>query len=439
MEFAEEGGEGATPYEVLLHAAHGRQLDALHAPGRRRGDLEDHAAAARRPAARPLLRARIVGARGGQGARRRATAAGRAVGRMSETADPPPMPQSAAAPSPFPPIAEYAFLSDCHTGALVAPDGAIDWLCVPRFDSPSVFGSLLDREAGFFRLAPFGINHPTSVVYVPGTNVLETTWKTPNGWVVVRDALTMGPRGGEDTITPHTRPPADDDADHMLVRTIECLEGNVEVELVCEPAFDYGRSRRSGSSWGTTVTPQTQAGPARPFVFRPTLRWGSRGAASVRGTCSRKASAPTAPCPGKRASSRRRTPTRRGRAWTRRSGSGGPGSAAPGSRITASATRSSAPRSRSRGSRSCRPGRPWPRSRPRCPRPRAESGTGTTATPGSATRRSPSRRCTTSISTGRPTSSCSSSPTSSRPRTGRCRSCTGSTAGGTSPRRRATS
>jgi alpha,alpha-trehalase len=150
--------------------------------------------------------------------------------------------QSAAAPSPFPPIADYAFLSDCHTGALVAPDGSIDWLCVPRFDAPSVFGSLLDREAGLFRLAPFGTTVPSARYYEPGTNVLLTTWKTPQGWVVVRDALTMGPTTHEDTITPHTRPPTDEDAEHMLVRTVACLEGEVEIELVCEPAFDYGRT-----------------------------------------------------------------------------------------------------------------------------------------------------------------------------------------------------
>jgi alpha,alpha-trehalase len=150
--------------------------------------------------------------------------------------------QSAAAPSPFPPIADFAFLSNCHTGALVAPDGSIDWLCVPRFDAPSVFGSLLDRQAGYFRLGPFGINHPTARVYEPGTNVLSTTWKTPGGWLLVRDALTMGPREGEDRITPHTRPPADDDANHLLVRTVRCLEGTVEIELICEPAFDYGQS-----------------------------------------------------------------------------------------------------------------------------------------------------------------------------------------------------
>ena len=150
-----------------------------------------------------------------------------------------PQPQSSAAPSPFPPIAEYAFISNCHTGALVAPDGAIDWLCVPRFDSPSVFGTLLDRQAGAFRLGPFGINVPSGRIYEPGTNVLLTAWNTPTGWVLIRDALTMGPRDHEDEITPHTRPPADDDAQHMLVRTAVCLEGSVEVELVCEPVFDY--------------------------------------------------------------------------------------------------------------------------------------------------------------------------------------------------------
>jgi GH15 family glucan-1,4-alpha-glucosidase len=152
-----------------------------------------------------------------------------------------PQVQAMPGPSPFAPIADYAFLSNCHTGALVAPDGAVDWLCVPSFDSPSVFGSLLDRGAGAFRLGPFGINHPATRHYEPGTNVLATTWRTPTGWVLVRDALTMGPWDHEDAITPHSRPPADDDADHMLVRMVECLEGRVEVDLVCEPVFDYGR------------------------------------------------------------------------------------------------------------------------------------------------------------------------------------------------------
>jgi len=151
-------------------------------------------------------------------------------------------PQSAAAPSPFPPIEEYALLSDCHTAALVAADGSIDWLCVPRFDAPSVFASLLDREAGSFRLGPFGIHHAASRAYEAGTNVLTTTWRTSSGWLTVRDALTVGPWDHEDRITPHTRPPADDDADHMLVRTVHCVEGRVELELICEPLFDYGRT-----------------------------------------------------------------------------------------------------------------------------------------------------------------------------------------------------
>jgi GH15 family glucan-1,4-alpha-glucosidase len=152
-----------------------------------------------------------------------------------------PVLQSAAMPSPFPPIADYAFLSDCHTGLLMAPDGSINWLCVPRFDAPSVFGTLLDRQAGDLRFGPFGINVPTARIYEPGTNILLTTWKTSSGWVIVRDALILGPRRGVDKITPHTRPPTDEDAEHLLVRVAMCLEGEVEMELTCEPAFDYGR------------------------------------------------------------------------------------------------------------------------------------------------------------------------------------------------------
>ena len=81
--------------------------------------------------------------------------------------------------------------------------------------------------------------------YEPGTNVLLHDLEDAIGLGArSRDALTVGPWDHEDQITPHTRPPADDDADHMLVRTVECLEGQVEVEIVCEPAFDYGRARR---------------------------------------------------------------------------------------------------------------------------------------------------------------------------------------------------
>ncbi len=142
--------------------------------------------------------------------------------------------------SPFPPIADYGFLSDCHTGALVASDGSIEWMCMPHFDSPSVFGALLDRGAGSWRVGPYGVYVPAGRRYVPGTNLIETTWMTPQGWLRVIEGLTIGEWHDNKDGSSHTRPPTDFDADHLLVRVVECVQGQVQVEVVCEPMLDYG-------------------------------------------------------------------------------------------------------------------------------------------------------------------------------------------------------
>jgi GH15 family glucan-1,4-alpha-glucosidase len=146
--------------------------------------------------------------------------------------------------SPFPPIADYGFLSDCETVALVAPSGNVEWLCLPRPDSPSVFGAMLDRAAGHFRVSPVGINVPASRRYLPGTMVLETSWATGAGWIIVRDVLLIGPWHHEhERSHTHRRAPTDYDADHVLLRTVRCVNGEVEVVMECDPAFDYGRHR----------------------------------------------------------------------------------------------------------------------------------------------------------------------------------------------------
>ena len=203
------------------------------------------------------------------------------------------------AASPFPPIADYAFLSDCHTGALVAPDGSVDWLCVPRFDSPSVFGSLLDREAGLFRFGPYGINVPDGEDVRAGNERADDHVADPDRVARGPRRADHGPARRQDTMTPHTRPPADDDADHLLVRTVECLAGTVEVELVCEPVFDYGRTP---ADWKSTRTvPRADAtAPADHPATVPTWRSAWRATGCGPGTCSSRASGPSARCPGRR-------------------------------------------------------------------------------------------------------------------------------------------
>ena len=142
----------------------------------------------------------------------------------------------------FPPIGSYGFLSDCHTAALVSFGGSVEWLCCPRFDSPSAFAALLDRGAGHMTLRPKGVIVPISRRYSPGTLVIETTWVTDTGWVVVKDALTIA----------DWAPP---ESDRSLLRTMTCIDGEVEMEMECLPRFGYGAepARWSGGELGEAV------------------------------------------------------------------------------------------------------------------------------------------------------------------------------------------
>jgi len=142
----------------------------------------------------------------------------------------------------FPLIADYAFLSDCEVNALVAPDGAVEWLCVPRPDSPSVFGAVLDRAAGFFAFGPSGVEVPDQRRYFPGTNVLETTWHTNSGWMTVVDLLVVGNARTAEREAIWRRVPSEAMPQQTLLRVATCFDGRVELQANCLPLFDYGRN-----------------------------------------------------------------------------------------------------------------------------------------------------------------------------------------------------
>ncbi len=132
------------------------------------------------------------------------------------------------------PLEDHAFLSDCHSAALVTRSGSVDWLCFPRFDSPSVFGRLLDDDAGHLLTRPVDDAEVTRR-YLDDSLVLETTFRTETGTVVLTDALALRP---DDSGHQLGR-----DAPHALLRRLACTEGNVEVEVVFAPRPEYGLAR----------------------------------------------------------------------------------------------------------------------------------------------------------------------------------------------------
>src|SRR3954469_18820129 len=129
------------------------------------------------------------------------------------------------------PIAEHAFLSDRHSCALVDRAGSVEWLCFPRFDGPSVFGRLLDDDAGHWQGQAAG-EWQSDRRYAGRSLALETTFRTADGELVVTDALGLGPDNGGHRLG--TDPPP------VLVRRLACTGGRVDVVVDYRPRPEYG-------------------------------------------------------------------------------------------------------------------------------------------------------------------------------------------------------
>ncbi|SDY34580.1 Glucoamylase (glucan-1,4-alpha-glucosidase), GH15 family [Modestobacter sp. DSM 44400] len=182
------------------------------------------------------------------------------VAERERTERPPPRRQ--------PPIGDYGFLSDCTSAALVDRDGSVDWWCVPRFDSPSVFGRLLDPAAGHWTLAPDGA-FESAREYVADTLVLRTVFRTATGMVELSDALAFGPgaRGHDIGL----------ESPHVLLRRVVGLSGVVDLQSELAPRMEYGRTEPHLRADGRQV--EAQGGPVRLLCTGPVPWTCSDGAA----------------------------------------------------------------------------------------------------------------------------------------------------------------
>ena len=127
-------------------------------------------------------------------------------------------------------ISDYGLIGDMHSAALVGLDGSIDWACMPRFDSPSIFGAILDEHVGgHFQIVPVGPYEFTQR-YLPDSNVLETTFVTPTGRATLTDFMPTSPTRSADHVP------------HEIHRIVSCEEGTVDLRCIFQPRFDYARA-----------------------------------------------------------------------------------------------------------------------------------------------------------------------------------------------------
>ena len=129
----------------------------------------------------------------------------------------------------------YGLIGDMASAALVGTDGAIDWCCFPRFDSPSVFAAILDQEdGGRFRISPTDSGFTSAQEYLPDTNILETTFTTAAGIVTITDFMPISDHD-DDPATPF-------EASHEIHRIVTCISGSVEMRCDFNPIHDYART-----------------------------------------------------------------------------------------------------------------------------------------------------------------------------------------------------